>query len=84
VIYSATMEFLADEGFLTYTDKAGGEAGRHFAEVRLTSKGLAVLSATPAAIKAPGPSLGDQAGAGTKEAVRAAVRMATAAVQLGG
>lgn len=82
------MEFLSDEGFLTYADKAGAEAGRHFAEVRLTSKGLAVLSATPAAINVPGPSLEDQliglAGEETKETVRAAVRMAMAAAQPGG
>ena len=82
-IYAATMEFLADEGYLTYTDKVGPDSRRHYAAVRLTSKGLAVLSATPAAIQEPGKPLGDQlvgwVGEGAKEAMRHAVRLVMAA-----
>lgn len=74
VIYGATVQFLADEGYLVYSSQAGGEASRKFANVRLTAKGLAALNRTPEALAPARPSLGDQlvsvAGEGTREALR--------------
>jgi hypothetical protein len=74
VITSATLGFLADEGFLRYTDRAGPEADRSFSAVRLTSKGLAALSRTPDVLEPVNPPLGDRLigwiGEGTRETLR--------------
>lgn len=43
--FSATVEFLADEKFITYT--ASARNGMVIAKVRLTSKGLATLKSIP-------------------------------------
>lgn len=58
-IYGATLEFLADEGYLTFSDRAGPESARVFSGVRLTSKGLAALNKVPDAIRPPGRTVGD-------------------------
>lgn len=79
-VYVATVQFLADEGYLVY---------RHFDDwssfngVRLTSKGLAALNRVPEALQAPRKTLGDRliamtadlAGSASKEAVSAAVQV---------
>lgn len=78
-VYVATMQFLADEGYLIFRqfDDCSG-----FSFSRLTSKGLAALNRVPEALKPPKKTLGDRmlgittdlAGAAGKEAVKAAVQ----------
>lgn len=58
-VYSATVEFLSEEGFLSYGSHAGGESERMFANARLTSKGLAALNRTPSALKQKTQTVGD-------------------------
>ena len=43
--YASTLEFLRDEGFLSYGQRSGKRG--LFAQVVLTAKGLALLGATP-------------------------------------
>lgn len=50
VVYSATMHFLQNEGFLSFGSSVGFKENDAFAKVVLTSKGLAVLSKTPSAL----------------------------------
>lgn len=59
VIYGASVEFLADEGYLTYGERLGPEASRVFSGARLTAKGLAALNKVHEAIRAPGKTVGD-------------------------
>lgn len=59
-VYGATLEFLADEGYLKFVSKAGPEHARVFSGVRLTSKGLAALNRVPPALRPPSRTLGDQ------------------------
>lgn len=78
-VYVATVQFLADEGYLITRQHDGCSA---FSGARLTSKGLAALSRVPEALKPPRQTLGDRllgittdlAGAAGKEAVKAAVQ----------
>ena len=56
IVYTATLQFLADKGYVTYGSQAGSEADRHYASVRLTSKGLATLTRTPEALSQVGRS----------------------------
>ncbi len=44
-LMDGTMEFLQREGFITFTDSAGG--GQLFLGVQLTMRGFAILNATP-------------------------------------
>src|SRR5918999_1166740 len=46
--YASTLEFLRDEGFLSYGQRSGKRG--LFAQVVLTAKGLALLGATPASL----------------------------------
>jgi hypothetical protein len=46
--YASTVEFLRDEGFLSYGQRSGKRG--LFAQVVLTTKGLALLGATPASL----------------------------------
>ena len=70
-VYGATVQFLADEGYLTFRHQVGEQ---RFAGVRLTAKGLAALNRTPEALAPARPSLGDQlvsaASEGAKEVMR--------------
>lgn len=59
-LYGATMQFLADEGYVTFASKAGPGQGEAFSGARLTAKGLAQLSKTPEALRAPGRTLGER------------------------
>lgn len=78
-VYVATVQFLADEGYLIFRDFDGWSA---YAGARLTSKGLAALSRTPEALKPPQKTLGDRlvgmavnlAESASKEALGAAVQ----------
>ena len=56
-IYVATVEFLADEGYLVQRDFDQWSA---FIGVRLTSKGLAALNKTPEALTPAQKTLGDR------------------------
>ena len=56
-VYSATVKFLRDEGYLRYT----GHDTREwlFLECVLTSRGLSALNRTPQSLKAPQKTIGD-------------------------
>ncbi|CAK0777677.1 putative DUF2513 domain-containing protein [Gammaproteobacteria bacterium] len=58
-VYSATVEFLFDEGYLVYINKAGPENSRSFSSVRLTPKGLAALNRVPESLRPPEKTIGD-------------------------
>lgn len=79
LIYGATVEFLADEGYLTYTGKAGPEAARVFSGVRLTSKGLAALNRMPEVLRPPGKTVGDTLVEWSAEAAKEGIKDALAA-----
>lgn len=78
-VYVATVQFLADEGYLAFRqfDDWSGFSG-----ARLTSKGLAALNREPDALKPAQKTLGDRllgvasslSDAGAKEAVKLAVQ----------
>lgn len=67
-VFSATVRFLAEEGFLTYSSKAGPGDGDVFSGCRLTARGLAQLSKTPEAIRPPAKTLGERIVSWTREA----------------
>lgn len=59
-VYGATMEFLAEEGYVRFGGKAGPEHERLFMNARLTSKGLAALNRSPESLNAPKGTVGDR------------------------
>ncbi|MBF0177504.1 MAG: hypothetical protein HQL63_11765 [Magnetococcales bacterium] len=59
LVYSATMYFLQEERFLRTTGAAGKKGHDMFANVILTSKGLAALSKTPGALATGQNTAGD-------------------------
>jgi len=67
--YGATMEFLADEGYVRFGSKAGPESARLFMNVRLTSKGLAALNRSPESLNAPKGTIGDRVVAWSKDTI---------------
>ncbi len=77
-IYVATVQFLTDEGYLV---QRGHDEWSSFAGVRLTSKGLAALNKTPAALTPAQKTLGDRllgltadlADSASKEGVKLAI-----------
>jgi hypothetical protein len=83
-VYGATVQFLADEGFLVYGNSAGLPGNGAFSNARLTAKGLAQLSKLPAALQPPGKTLGERlaewaraaAADASKDALAALVRQA--------
>jgi hypothetical protein len=83
-VYGATVQFLADEGFLVYGNSAGLPGNWAFLNARLTAKGLAQLSKLPAALQPPGKTLGERlaewaraaAADASKDALAALVRQA--------
>jgi hypothetical protein len=78
-VYVATVQFLADEGYLVFHRFDDWSA---FSGARLTSKGLAALNRVPDALRPAQKTLGDRliaitadlAGAAGKEAVKGAVQ----------
>lgn len=78
-VYVATVQFLADEGYLVYHQFDDWSS---FSGARLTSKGLAALNRVPDALRPAQKTLGDRlvaitadlAGAAGKEAVKSAVQ----------
>ncbi len=85
LVYGATVQFLADEGFIVYDNSVGLLGNGAFSRVRLTAKGLAQLSRLPAALQPPGnKTLGERlaewaratAADASKEALAALVRQA--------
>ena len=78
-VYVATVQFLADEGYVIYRQHDGCSG---FSAARLTSKGLAALNRVPDALKPAQKTLGDRllgmavslADVGAKETVKAAVQ----------
>jgi hypothetical protein len=78
-VYIATVQFLADEGYLIFRQHDGCSG---FSGARLTSKGLAALNRVPEALRPPQKTLGDRliaittdlSGAAGKEAVKTAVQ----------
>lgn len=85
-VYGATVQFLADEGFIVFGTSAGLPASGAFSQARLTAKGLAQLSKLPAAVTPPGRTLGERladwaraaAGDAARETLAALVRQALA------
>lgn len=77
IIYAATLAFLADEGYVTFSSSGGPAERRGFANARLTSKGLATLSRTPDVMRAPTATIGDRllkiVSDGSTEAIRQAI-----------
>lgn len=67
--YGATMEFLAEEGYVRFGSKAGPENARLFMNVRLTSKGLAALNRSPESLNAPKGTIGDRVVAWSKDTI---------------
>src|SRR3990172_684900 len=68
--FSATIEFLAAEGFIRCGSSAGG--GKAFANVVLTTKGLSILNSVPDSIKEKislGNKIIDALKSGSKEAL---------------
>lgn len=59
-VYGATMEFLAEEGYVRFGSKTGPAHARLFMNVCLTSKGLAALNRSPEALAAPKGTIGDR------------------------
>lgn len=59
-VFTATVQFLAEEGYLTVGSAAGLPECGAFGQARLTAKGLAQLSKTPEAIRPPGKTLGER------------------------
>ncbi|MFN3077244.1 MAG: hypothetical protein ABT940_10255 [Alphaproteobacteria bacterium] len=60
LVYSATMHFLQNEGFLRFTSTIGAKEDDAFADITLTSKGLSALSKTPNSLSQPyGKTVGD-------------------------
>jgi len=78
-IYAATVEFLAQEGYLRYGGKAGN--GEIYSGAVLTSKGLAALQEAPEALQPPRQTVGDRlleasrspTGEAAKEVIREAI-----------
>ena len=68
-VYGATVEFLAEEGYVRFGSKAGPENARLFMNVRLTSKGLAALNRSPESLNAPKGTIGDRVVAWSKDTI---------------
>lgn len=77
-VFTATVLFLADEGYLKTGQAVGLPDCGTFSQARLTAKGLAQLSRMPEAIRPPAKTLGerllDLAREGASQSVREALR----------
>ncbi len=73
-VYAATVQFLADEGYLIFASKAGPETSRSFSMVRLTSKGLATLNRVPDSLRPPSKTIGDSLVDFGKDAITGSVK----------
>lgn len=69
-IYSETVSFLHDEGYVSIGSEAGrGTTNRIFMDVRLTSKGLAALNRSPKKLE-HAPSIGERISGWTGELIK--------------
>ncbi|MBF0286008.1 MAG: hypothetical protein HQL51_16280 [Magnetococcales bacterium] len=58
-VYTASIHFLAEEGFIRFSSFNGDKNSGSFSNVVLTSKGLAALSKTPQSIEKSRNTIGD-------------------------
>ncbi len=58
-VYTATVQFLAEEGFIRFGSSDHDEDCGSFADAVLTSKGLAVLSKSPESLEKSRSTVGD-------------------------